>query len=134
MKKYIVGTLIFIIVTFIVQSTSHFVVNQEHYAEVLFMRKEVIFPLGFLTMTLQGIVLSFLFSLYNKNEYSIKKGFQFGLIMSAFFVSYTAFTEPAKYQVQNIVSWILVEGIVGLIQFCLFGILLSILFNKLKQT
>lgn len=131
MKKIVVGTLLFIIVTFIVQSTSHFVVNAKHYASISFTREEVIFPLGFLTMTLQGIVLSFLFDLYSKNEYTIKKGFFFGLLMSALFVSYPTFTEPAKYEVPNIGSWILVEGTVGLIQFCLFGILLSIVFKKI---
>ncbi|PCI31480.1 MAG: hypothetical protein COB60_11650 [Flavobacteriaceae bacterium] len=132
MKKYIFGTLLFIIVTFIVQSTSHFVINAEHYALVSFTRKEVIFPLGFLTMLLQGIVLSFFFILYCKNEYIIKKGLFFGLLMSALFVSYPTFTEPAKYLVPNIGSWILVEGLVGLIQFCLFGVLLSLTYKKLK--
>jgi len=132
MKKYIVGTLIFILVTFIVQSTSHFVINKAHYASVTFMRKEVIFPLGFLTMTLQGLVLTFLFGLFSKSEYNLKNGFYFGLIMAALFVCYPALTEPAKYQVPDILSWILVEGSVGLIQFSLFGILLSLAFRKLN--
>lgn len=132
MKNYIFGTLLFVIVTFMVQSTSHFVINAEHYASVTFTRKEVIFPLGFLTMILQGIVLSFFFILYCKNEYSIKKGLFFGLLMSALFVSYPTFTEPAKYLVPNIGSWILVEGLVGLVQFCLFGILLSLTYKRLK--
>ncbi len=132
MKKIIVGTILFILVTFVVQTVSHFVINEEHYASVSFTRKEVIFPLAFLTMAMQGIVLSFLFSLYSKNEYTIKKGLFFGLIMSALFVCYPTFTEPAKYQVPNIVSWILVEGTVGLIQFFIFGILLSLTYKKLK--
>jgi len=132
MKKLITGTILFIIVTFAVQSTSHFIINVEHYASVSFTRQEVIFPLGFLTMTLQGIVLSYLFIMYSKNEYTIKKGLLFGLLMSALFVSYPAFTEPAKYAVPDISSWILVEGTVGLIQFCLYGVLLSLTFNRLK--
>ena len=132
MKNHIIGTLLFVVITFIVQSTSHFVINAEHYSLVSFTRKEVIFPLGFLTMILQGIVLSFFFILYCKNEYSIKKGLFFGLLMSALFVSYPTFTEPAKYVVPNIGSWILVEGSVGLTQFCLFGALLSLTYKKMK--
>lgn len=130
-KKYIFGTLTFILVTFVVQSTSHFVVNVEHYASVSYMRKEVIFPLGFLTMTLQGIVLTYLFSLHTISHLSPKRGIFFGLTMSAFFVSYMAFTEPAKYQVPDIGSWILVEATVGLIQFCLYGLLISLIFKRL---
>jgi hypothetical protein len=96
------------------------------------MRPEVIFPLGFLTMTLQGIVLSYLFNIYSNGHYTVKKGMVFGLLMSALFVSYPTFTEPAKYQVPNILSWILTEGTVGLIQFVTFGFLLSMLFKKIN--
>jgi len=132
-KKYLIGTSLFVIVTFITQSTSHFLVNLDHYALVSFTRKEVIFPLGFLTMILQGTVLSYLFNLYCKNTYNTKKGFLFGLLMSALFVSYPAFTEPAKYLVPNIRSWIFVEGSVGLIQFCTFGILLALIHKKFEK-
>jgi len=132
MKKIIAGTILFIIVTFIVQSTSHFIINTAHYASVSFMRPEVIFSLGFLTMTLQGTALSYLFKVYSNGRYTIKKGMVFGLLMSALFVSYPTFTEPAKYQVPNILSWILTEGTVGLIQFVTFGFLLSMLFKKIN--
>jgi len=132
MKKIIIGTLLFIFVSFALQSISHFVINAEHYASVPFMRNEPIFALGFLTMIMQGIVLSYLFIIYSKNEFTIKNGLLYGLIISALFVSYPALVEPAKYQVPNIVSWILVEGIVGLIQFGIFGILLAVTFRKLK--
>ena len=132
MKRTVIGTLLFIIVSFASQSISHFVINAEHYASIPFMRKEPIFALGFLTMIMQGIVLSYLFGLYSKNEFTIKKGFLFGLIISALFVSYPTLVEPAKYQVTHISSWILVEGSVGLIQFCLFGILLGMSFAKIK--
>jgi len=132
MKKYIIGTFIYILVSFAVQSISHFVINAEHYASVSFMRKEPIFALGFITMILQGVVLSYLFNMYGNNEFTIKKGLLFGLLITALFVSYPALVEPAKYLVPNIGSWALVEGLVGLFQFTLFGVLLSLSFNKLK--
>ncbi|WP_338395225.1 hypothetical protein [Fulvitalea axinellae] len=132
MKKILFGTLLFILVTFTTQYISHFVLNVEHYEAVSFTRKEVIFPLGFLTMILQGAVLSFFFPLFSKGKYTLVKGFLFGLLMSALFVSYPTFTEPAKYQVPNIVSWVIVEGLVGLTQFCTYGTLLSLLYSRLK--
>ena len=113
MKKIIIGTILFIVVSFASQAISHFVINVEHYASVPFMREEPIFALGFLTMILQGIVLSYLCILFSKNEFTIKKGLFFGLVMSALFVSYPALVEPAKYQVPNILNWIMVEGFVG---------------------
>ena len=133
MKKIIVGTLLFIVVSFASQAISHFGINAEHYASVPFMRKEPIFALGFLTMIMQGIVLSYFFILYAKNEYSVKKGLIYGLTMSVLFVSYPALVEPAKYQVPSIASWILIEGLVGLIQFSFFGVLMGLVFGKLSS-
>ncbi|WP_128755182.1 hypothetical protein [Aquimarina sediminis] len=132
MKKIIFGTVIFILVSFATQSISHFVINIEHYASIPFMRKEPIFILGFLTMTIQGVVLSYLFQFYSDNEVTIQKGLFFGLMISALFVSYPALVEPAKYQVPNVLNWVLVEGIVGIFQFTLFGVLLSLTYKKLK--
>ena len=132
MKRILIGTILYIVISFASQAISHFVINVEHYASVSFMRAEPIFFLGFLTMILQGIVLSYLFLLFSKNEFTFKKGLLFGALMIALFVSYPAFVEPAKYQVPNIANWIMVEGIVGSIQFCTYGILLSIIFKKTK--
>jgi hypothetical protein len=133
MKHIITGTFLFIIISFGAQSISHFVINAEHYASIPFMRAEPIFVLGLLTMIMQGMVLSYLFLIYSINEYTIRKGLIYGLIVSAFFVSYPALVEPAKYQVPSISSWILVEATVGIIQFTLFGILLSVSFQLLKK-
>ena len=132
MKHIISGTIVFIAISFATQYISHFVVNAKHYGSIPFMREEPIFILGFLTMILQGIVLSHLFKIYCKNEFIIKKGFVYGLLFGAFFVSYTALVEPAKYEVPSISSWILVEATVGILQFSLFGVFLAILFKKLK--
>lgn len=132
MKRTIVGTLLFIVISFAIQATSHFAINVEHYATIPFMRAETIFVLGILTMIMQGIVLSYLFVIFSKNDFTIKNGLLFGLLISALFVSYPALVEPAKYQVPNITNWILVEGLVGLTQFCLYGILLSLTFKKIE--
>ena len=122
----------FILISFAAQSISHFGINAAHYSSIPFMRKEPIFILGFITMIMQGIVLSHFFTIYCKNEITIRNGLVYGLLLSAFFVSYPALVEPAKYQVPSISSWILVEATVGIIQFSLYGVLLAILFKKLK--
>jgi len=133
MKNIITGTLVFIVVSFAAQSISHFAINADHYSTISFMRAEPIFILGFLTMIMQGIVVSYLFLIYSKNEFTWTKGLAYGLILSAFFVSYPALVEPAKYKVPSIGSWILVEATVGVIQFGLIGIMLSVSFQLLKK-
>ena len=87
--------------------------------------------LNFKILILQGMVLSYFFNLYTINEYSIRKGLTFGLLMTALSVSYSAFAESAKHNVPRVMAWILTEGIVGIIQFSVYGIGLSLVYKKL---
>lgn len=124
-NNLIVGTVSYTISSFLIQALSHFVINSEHYATIDFMRKEPIMYLGLLTMLVQGIVLTMLYLKWANNNFTIKQGLQFSWLAGIFFVSYLALVEPDKYNVINISEWVFVEGIAGLFQFTLFGILLG---------
>jgi len=87
-------------------------------------------PLGILTMLIQGAILAYLYPLFYRNGSSIKEGLKFGLLTGAFLVSYIALVEPAKYAAPSIISWVMVEGIVGLIQFSIFGALIGLIHVK----
>jgi len=127
MKKIALGTLSFVIVTFLVQASSHFVINQDHYAAIHFMRPEPIMWLGIGTMLIQGLVLSHLFQSYQTGQDFLKRGWSFGILTGLVLISYIALVEPSKYLAPSINSWILVEGLAGLVQFSLFGIILGII-------
>ena len=42
-------------------------------------------------LILQGMVISYFFNLHTKNEYSIRKGLTFSLLMTALSLTYSAF-------------------------------------------
>lgn len=125
MKKHIFAVLGYILATFGTQATSHFLIFKQHYAEVTFEKSEPIFALGFTSMIIQGIILSFVYanSKFASDSFfdSIKLSWLFGL----FLVSYIGLAEAAKYPVPDIVSWIGVEFFVGFLQFTLAGIFLK---------
>jgi hypothetical protein len=126
MKKHALAVLGYIFATFLSQATSHFLVFKQHYAEVSFEKPEPIFALGFTSMVIQGIILSFVYanSKFATDSFfdSLKLSWLFGL----FLVSYIGLAEAAKYPVPNILSWIGVEFFVGFIQFTLAGIFLKL--------
>jgi hypothetical protein len=130
MKNVVLGTVSFIIVSFILQALSHFVINTEHYASVDFVRNEPILWMGVLTMVIQGSILSYLFPKVSLHKNVIKNGLFFGISIGIFFVSYIAMVEPSKYAVENVTNWFLVESMVGLTQFALFGICLGVIHSK----
>ena len=133
-KSMVFGILAFIVVSFFVQALSHFVIYKEHFSGITFMRAEPIMALGIFTMLIQGIILTHLYRLIPKAGHPILHGLKYGLLMGVFFVSYIAFVEPSKYMAPSILSWILVEGVAGLTQFSLFGVLLGIISINTSKT
>ena len=82
-------------------------------------------------MVIQGAVMSCLMARLAPKTSTISDGLLVSLAFGLFLVSYIAVVEPSKYMVPSISSWIAVEGIAGLIQFSLFGVLLGFVHKKL---
>lgn len=125
LPRILLGTLGYVVVTFATQGTSHFAINRAHYAAMASLRPEPIFALGVASMLIQGAILSYLYPIFCRGASSWGKGVAYGFLIGVFFVSYPALAEPGKYIVPSIPSWIAVEGIVGLVQFGLFGLLVA---------
>ena len=132
--KHILSTLAYMVGTFAVQATSHFAVNREHYAAVSFLRPEPIFALGIGSMVLQGVILSYLYASCARESPNWRSGLRFGLLVGAFFVSYPAIAEPAKFQVPSVGHWMVVESIAGAIQFAIFGFLVGWIHSRFAQS
>ena len=125
MKPHILTVLGYMVATFATQATSHFVLFAQHYAAVPFIKREPIFALGFLSMIIQGTVMSFVFANSRLSGKSILHAVMFAWLFGAFFVSYISLGEAAKYAVPSIQSWIAVELLSGFVQFTLAGIFLG---------
>ncbi|MCB1178848.1 MAG: hypothetical protein KDK36_14780 [Leptospiraceae bacterium] len=125
MKNILKSILLFTIVSFAMQGTSHFILFKDHYASISFMRKDPILIGGLTAMVIQGGILGWL---YTKME--DVKGWLFGLSMGVFFVIYIALVEPHKYEVPSRLEWFAIEGFVGMTQFILFGTALGFFIKK----
>ena len=132
MKSHALSVLAFVAVTFAVQASSHFIFNTGYYASIPFMRADadVVFPLGFLAMIVQGICLTWLYSRLPRHGHPALSGLKFSLVTGAILASYIAFAEPAKYAANSIPAWVAVEGLVSLTQFAFFGILLGLIHGE----
>ena len=126
MRRHILSVLGFMVASFFTQATSHFVIFTQHYAAVPIMRADTIFPLGITVMIIQGAILSYAFANSRFVGRSLMDAVCFAWLFGAFFVSYIALGEAAKYNVPNIPSWIAVEVGVGFVQFTLAGLFLGL--------
>ena len=75
----------------------------------------------------------FLEAIYARGTSNWRKGLGYGVLLGAFFVSYLALAEPAKFQVPNVLSWTVVESVTGLAQFGLFGPILDVMYRKTAE-
>ncbi len=129
-KKTVLGTVAYVVISFLAQALNHFVVNKAHYASIPFMREEPIMALGIFTMLLQGVILSHVFLILHQTGATKAEGLKYGLLMGLFLGSYIALVEPSKYMAPSVSSWIAVEGITSLLQFGLFGVVLATINKK----
>ena len=73
-------------------------------------------------MLIQGVVLTLLYLKWATGKFDVKNGLHFAWLAGLFFVSYLALVEPDKYNVANVMEWVLVEGFADALQFTLFGL------------
>lgn len=124
MKSHLLSVLGYVIATFATQATSHFGVNAEHYAAVSHIKPEPIIALGFLSMLIQGAGLSFIYVNSRFATQGIGGALKLSWVLGAFLISYIALAEAGKYSVPDVGSWIIIEIVVGSLQFTLIGIFL----------
>jgi hypothetical protein len=102
---------------------SHFLVFSGHYAGISILKAQPNFALGFLSMVIQGIILSFVFAGSRFDTGRLRDAIVFAWLFGAFLVSYIALAEAGKYNVPSVLSWTAVEASVGFVQYTLIGTL-----------
>jgi hypothetical protein len=123
MKRHILSVLSYIFATFLVQGMSHFAVFSSHYAAISILRLQPNFALGFASMVVQGVILSYVFAGSRFDTGKVKDAIVLAWLFGAFLVSYMALAEPGKYNVPDVPSSISVEAGVGFVQYTLIGAL-----------
>lgn len=127
MNRILLTTLAFIVATFAIEGTSHFVINKAFYAGIPFMRAEPIVAMGFLVMIAQGLVMGWMYPRFHRPESPLMSGWTFAMCIAVILGGYIAIVEPSKYLVPSIRSWVLVEGTAAFLQMSLFGVLLGLI-------
>lgn len=125
------GTLAYALVTFPLAVIWHVVLFEEKYRAFGYFEGEPSFSLGFLTILIQGFMLSFMFPYFNVSGQSISKGVKYSLLAGVFFWSSHVLAFVAKQVVDSSLSFILMESFYLLIQFGVYGVLIGLIDSKL---
>ena len=131
MKKLILATLAFAVVTMLIAAPWHFFFFKDLYHSLgIYNRAEPIVPLGFLSMLMQGVVMAFIYPRYYKGGSHYKEAIQFSLLMGVFLFSISTFANAAKIEVSPMGTWLVVQTAFHLIQFLAAGLAFGFVFSR----
>ncbi len=130
-KKFISAWIGYIIITFIVAAGWHVGLFKSIYDELDFFRgKEPIFPLGVLSIVLQGAVMAYLYPSFYRGSSPTGNGIKFGLLMGIFIGSYGVLAEAAHHHVSSLSTWLVLESVYYLLVFSLVGLAIGLIFGR----
>ncbi len=122
------GTLAYIIVTFPLAVLWHMKIFRKKYIKWKYFGDDVKPVLGLTSMIVQGIVLSFGYSILPVDHSSIFTGIGYALVMGVFLWSAHVLAAMGKSSAVRNLEFFIMETIYLAIQFGVYGILISLIY------
>lgn len=126
----LLGTLAYTLVTFPLAAIWNVVLFEDMYKGFGYFTGEPNFALGFLTIIIQGFILSLLFPLFNLSGTSVFKGLKYSLLVGVFFWSSHVLAFVAKQTIDNEAGFIAIESFYLFLQFAIYGVLIILIHKK----
>jgi len=131
MKKIILATLSYVVLTMAVAYPWHMIWFHDLYIEMgAVTRAEPIIPLGMLSMILQGVVIAYLYPLYYQVGHPVLQGVKFSLIIGLMVYSVMGFAMAAKIDIQPVPTYLFYHTIFQLFQFIITGAALGLIYGR----
>ena len=129
-RKVILGAVGYTVCTFALAILWHVVLFESQYQEFRYFEGEPSFLTGFVTILLQGLILSMLFPMVRLKGTAITRGLNFAAIIGLFFWTSHVLAFVAKQTIPQTVSFILMESLYLVFQFGVFGLLIGIIYRS----
>ena len=128
-KKLTLCTAAYTIGTFALAIVWHILLFEDMYKSFGYFEGEPNFVIGFVTILIQGFLLSILFPLFKLSSTSMVRGIKFSLLIGAFFWTSHVLAFIAKQPVQSVGLFVSMETVYLVLQFGLFGILIGFIYR-----
>lgn len=130
-KKVTVATISYFVLTMAIAYPWHLVWFHDLYVNMgAFTRAEPVIPLGMLAITIQGIVIAYLYPFWYRGGMPVLGGIKFSLIIGLMVYSVMGFAMAAKIDINPISTFLIYNTIFQFIQFALTGAALGIIYGK----
>jgi hypothetical protein len=129
-KKITLGTLAYFISSFVVQGLLGFAFAGEYFLSILIMRNPPIIYLAMPQTIIAGIAFAILYPITNFKGTPVLRGLKFGLLIGLIMVPFVALDIPARFMIPSVGTWILVQGVLGILHYAIAGILIGLIYGQ----
>ncbi|MBL4863944.1 MAG: hypothetical protein JKY63_03485 [Rhodobiaceae bacterium] len=129
-RLVLLGTLAYALVTFPLAVVWHVVLFEQKYISFGYFEGEPNFVLGFLTILIQGLMLSILYPHVSFAGSGIARGIKYALFIGLFFWTSHVLAFIAKQIITDPLLFIAMESFYLLLQFSIFGALIGAIYKK----
>ena len=130
-KKYLLATLAFVIVGFIIAFVWHLVIFKDVYNSLKIYSIEPIIPLGFTSFILEGLAFVYIFQFFRRGRKPLQEGLIFGLLAFGVLMGGVgALAEGAKHATTSLSTWLVLETSFFLITGAILGAIVGLIYGK----
>jgi hypothetical protein len=129
-KKITLGTLAYFISSFVIQGLLSFAFAREYFESISILRIPPIIYLALPQTIVTGIAFTILYPITNFKGTPVLRGLKFGLLIGLIMVPFVALDLPARFMIPSVRTWILVQGILGILHYAIAGILIGLIYGR----
>ena len=130
-KKYIIATLAFIIVGFMMAFFWHLVFFKSVYEALKIYSIEPIILLGFISFILEGLAFVYVFQFFRRGEKPLQEGLIFGLVVyGAIMGGVGVLAEGAKHATTSLSTWLIIESAFYILTGAAIGAIIGLIYGK----
>ena len=130
-RKIALGALAYTLVTFPLAVIWHVIAFEQQYQAFRYIEGEPSFVIGFVTILLQGIIMSALYPRVSLAGSALVRGLKYGLILGAFFWTSHVLAFVAKREMADTGLFIAMESVYLLLQFGIYGALIGLTYRNI---
>lgn len=121
MKTYLLLVAAYIVPTFAMGIVWHLAIFKSNYDSIHVFRENLSVPLGLLTITIQGLVLAYIYPRLKTDGSTVYEGFRFAAIIGTIFWSIQAVAAAAKHHMDSLPTFLLLETGFFVLMFVVVG-------------
>ncbi|HEX6049422.1 MAG TPA: hypothetical protein VFZ21_09135 [Gemmatimonadaceae bacterium] len=125
-RRFALNFLAYLVPTFILGFVWHLVLFASYYRDLGIYRPDVIVPLGFLSMVVQGAVFAAIYPRVVAAPDAVASGLAFGAVAAVLSWSFTTLAVAAKHPMASVPRYLIIETAFTVVQFLLVGVFLAL--------